>query len=122
MQSPTGHYRPAVAKAGWIHIAGQTAEEAEEGRTDLATQVVTSIESIAAILRHHGAGLADVVRMTCYITDLDQMAVFESVYVAAMQAHQPVRTTVCVSGLPGGALVEIDAITSSPSAGDGCDS
>jgi len=60
-----------------------------------------------------GVSLAQAVRLTVYMTDLAEFAAVNEVYASFFAGeHPPARVTVEVSGLPRGALVEIDAIVS----------
>jgi 2-iminobutanoate/2-iminopropanoate deaminase len=61
------------------------------------------------VLAGEGATLADVVRTTVYLRDMADFAAMNSIYAAAFGEHRPARATVGVSGLPLGALVEVDA-------------
>ncbi len=49
-------------------------------------------------------------RVTVYMTQLEDFARFNSVYENALEGAKPARATVQVSALPLGAKLEIDAI------------
>jgi 2-iminobutanoate/2-iminopropanoate deaminase len=51
----------------------------------------------------------DVFKTTVYLTDISGYSQFNEIYVEVLGDHRPARTLVEVSGLPIGALVEIEA-------------
>jgi 2-iminobutanoate/2-iminopropanoate deaminase len=109
MVKPAGHYALCVRRGPLLFIAGQTGEDSSGALGDLGEQTRQAITNIAGILDQHGASLADVVRMTCYLRDIADFTVFDAAYASALQGISPVRTTVGVTGLPAGELVEIEA-------------
>jgi len=64
---------------------------------------------IAAILEAAGASMADVVKTTCFVTNMDEFAQFNGVYEKHFP-YKPARSCVAVKQLPKGALVEIEVI------------
>ncbi len=109
MVEPAGHYTLAVKRGEWLFIAGQTGEDDAGALGDLPAQTTQAIANIARILAEHGGALSDVVRMTCYLTDISDFATFDAAYSAALGGMSPARTTVGATGLPAGELVEIEA-------------
>jgi 2-iminobutanoate/2-iminopropanoate deaminase len=57
-----------------------------------------------------GASLADVVKTTVFVTDLDEFARLDPLYGRRFGRHTPARSTVQVAPLPRDAKVEIEAI------------
>lgn len=82
----------------------------------IAAQTEQCLENIRAILEEVGANLDDLVRVTVFMTNLDNFNEMNGVYglffPLAEGAHNllPARVTVEVSRLPRGAEIEIDAI------------
>ena len=70
-------------------------------------------ENLLACLRAGGCEPADVIKVNAYLADLGDFAAFNEVYRANFQEPYPARTTVGVS-LPGGILVEVEAIARRP--------
>jgi 2-iminobutanoate/2-iminopropanoate deaminase len=60
-----------------------------------------------------GAGLADVVKVTVFLVDLADFDAYNAVYRDSFEEPFPARTTV-QAGLPGGILVEIEAVAQLP--------
>jgi len=54
--------------------------------------------------------MSHVVKVTLYLTNMRDFAAVNEVYAKHFGISKPARSTVEVSGLPKGALVEIDAI------------
>ena len=70
-------------------------------------------ENLLACLRAGGCEPADVIKVNAYLADLGDFAAFNEVYRAIFQEPYPARTTVGVS-LPGGILVEVEAMRTQP--------
>jgi 2-iminobutanoate/2-iminopropanoate deaminase len=66
------------------------------------------LANIAAVLGDCGASLGDVAKTTIFVTNIGSFADVNAVYAEAFGDHRPARSTVEVSALPGGALVEIE--------------
>jgi 2-iminobutanoate/2-iminopropanoate deaminase len=68
------------------------------------------LENLSAILAAAGAGWPDVLKTTIYLADLGHFGTVNELYASALGTARPARSTVQVSALPRGALVEIDAV------------
>ena len=73
-------------------------------------QTARALENLTAVLRGAGLTLADVVKTTVYLADMQEFATMNEVYAATFGAHPPARTTIAAAGLPKGARVEIDCV------------
>lgn len=112
-----GPYSHAVAAGGLLFCAGQIALDSRDGELvgeDAAAQARRCLENLAAVCAAAGASLQDAVRLTIFMTDLGSFAEVNEVCAACFPGEPPARSTVEVSGLPRGALVEIDAIVALP--------
>jgi len=114
--SAIGPYSQAVSAGGWLYTAGQVGFDPAtmrlaEGFEAQARQV---LKNLGAILTGAGCTFDDVVKTTIYVIDLAEFATLNSIYGAAMGDHRPARSTVQVSALPAGALVEIDMVARLP--------
>lgn len=117
LQEPP-HFSPARVQGGWIFVSGQMAFDAQwriAGDT-VAEQTQCCLARIAAILGAHGAGLADVVKTTVWLTRLEDFAEFNRSYAHAFAgvARPPARSTVRADLMVPRALVEIEAIACVP--------
>lgn len=115
--APTS-FADAVAVSGpgrWINVAGQVGMDAEgkvEG--DLAAQTHATFDHIERILGEAGATLADVVKITVYLTSLEDYASFSAVRAERFGEVLPASAAVQVAGLLLGAEVEIEALAFVP--------
>ena len=107
-----GTYSQAVRAGGTVYVSGQIG-------LDLATmQMADGIDgqthrvfrNLAAVAAASGLSLDYAVRMTVYLTDLAHFARVNEIMAQYVREPYPARAAVGVSGLPRGALVEIDAI------------
>jgi 2-iminobutanoate/2-iminopropanoate deaminase len=101
-------FSSAVAASGtgtWIHVAGQLSPGG-----GLAEQAARCFDLIEEALAGQGASLRDVVRITAYLTSLDDFAEYARVRGERFGDALPASTAVQVAGLLHGALIEIDAV------------
>ena len=66
-------------------------------------------ENVKGIASAAGMELSDIVKLTVYLTDLDDFADLNEVMVEYFTEPYPARAAVQVSALPKGATVEVDA-------------
>jgi 2-iminobutanoate/2-iminopropanoate deaminase len=97
-----------VGEARWIYVAGQTPNEPVP--EDLRSQSERCFAQIEAILVECGAGLADVVQITVYLTDLSNFGEFSEVRGRVFGSEPPSSAAVGVASLLGDVLVEISAV------------
>lgn len=108
-----GPYSQAVRAGDTVYISGQiplnpvSMEIVEGGFSAQATQVLMNLKAIAEA---SNASLADIVKLTVYITDLSNFNVLNDMMADFFAEPYPARAAVQVSALPKGALLEIDAI------------
>ena len=112
-----GPYSQAVIANGFLFTAGQVAldpvsMQVVEG--DIVAQTEQVLRNLDAVLASAGASWSDVVKTTVFLTDMRDFARMNEVYARAMGDARPARSTVQVSGLPRGVLVEIELIAALP--------
>ncbi|MBU3673826.1 MAG: RidA family protein [Solirubrobacteraceae bacterium] len=108
-----GPYSHAVSSQGLLFCSGQIPLDPQSGELvgdDAAAQAVRCLENLDAVCRSAGARLADAVRCTIYMTDLDDFAEVNEAYAGFFAEDPPSRVTVGVAALPRGAQVEIEAV------------
>ena len=113
-----GPYAQAVVASGLLFTAGQIALDPASMQVvegDVAVQTEQVLRNLGAVLASAGATWTDVVKSTVYLTDMRDFPRMNEVYARAMGDARPARSTVQVSGLPRGVLVEIDLIAALPS-------
>jgi len=109
---PIGPYSQGVVAGGVLYCSGQVPLDPATGELvqgGIAEQAKSCLKSLEAICETAGASLYDAARMTIYLTDLSMFEEVNEVYGGFLSEPFPVRSTVGVSALPKGALVEIDA-------------
>lgn len=115
-----GPYSQAVVSGGLVFTAGQIALDPVTGQMstgDITEQTDRVLKNLHAILKAAGSDWSEVVKTTVYLTDMADFAKMNDVYSRVFGASRPARSTVAVSGLPRGALVEIDAVARPSSTG-----
>jgi 2-iminobutanoate/2-iminopropanoate deaminase len=76
----------------------------------IGPQTERVMRNLAAILEEAGSGLDRLVKTTVFLTDLGNFSGMNEVYARHVGETPPARSTVEISALPSGALVEIEAI------------
>ena len=107
-----GPYSQAITTGGLVFTSGQIPIDPASGSiaaNDIAGQARQAIRNLAAVLEAAGSGLDKVVKTTCFLTNMDDFALFNEIY-AELFPGKPARSCVEASKLPKGALVEIEAV------------
>ena len=108
-----GPYSQAVKAGNLMFISGQipldpnTGDLVSESIEDQAKQVLDNVKSICEA---SGNSLDDIVKISIFLTDLNNFSVVNDVMKEYFSEPYPARATVEVSGLPLGVNVEIEAI------------
>lgn len=108
-----GPYSQGVVANGFLFTAGQIALDAATGQMstgDVRDQAEVVMRNLTAVITEAGATWADVVRTTVYLHDMAAFPIVNEVYGRWLGDARPARSTVQVSALPRGGLVEIDAV------------
>ena len=112
-----GPYSQAVIANGFLFTAGQIALDPASAQIvagDVVAQTEQVFKNLDAILQAAGAAWTDVAKATVFLMDMHDFPRVNEVYARAMGDARPARSTVQVSGLPRGVLVEIDLIVALP--------
>lgn len=108
-----GPYSQGVVANGFLFTAGQIALDAATGQMstgNVREQTEVVMRNLTAVIAEAGATWDDVVRTTVYLHDMAAFPIVNEVYGRWLGDARPARSTVQVSALPRGGLVEIDAI------------
>ena len=108
-----GPYSQAIRTTHSLFISGQlpidpATNELIEGSIQDQTRQV--LQNILEIVRAADLELADIVKTTVYLRNMDDFAAVNEVYAAVFGKNPPARACVEVSRLPKDALIEIEAI------------
>ena len=99
-------YNELLFSSGQIPINPETGEVAEGGIAEQAEQVM---KNIAAILEEAGTSFASVIKTTCFLSSMDDFAIFNEVYEKYF-IEKPARSCVAVKTLPKNVLCEVEVI------------
>ncbi|NUQ33523.1 MAG: RidA family protein [Planctomycetaceae bacterium] len=108
-----GPYSQAIVSGNYVFCAGQIAiDPATNALVEggIAPQTERVFDNIQAVLRAEGLTLADVVKTTVFLKNIDDFAAMNDIYAKRFGEHKPARSTVEVAKLPKGALIEIECI------------
>lgn len=108
-----GPYSQAVRAGDTVFLSGQIPLDPASGvlvQGDIATQARRVFDNMQAVCTAAGGSLAQIVRVGIYVTDLAHFATVNTVMAEYFAQPYPARSTIEVSALPKGALVEVDAI------------
>jgi 2-iminobutanoate/2-iminopropanoate deaminase len=112
-----GPYSQAVAAGGFVFTSGQIPIDPKTGvfvEGGIAEQTRQVLSNLSEVLRAAGAELADVVKTTVYLADMNDFAAMNEVYAGFFGENPPARSTVEAARLPRDARVEIDAVAIRP--------
>lgn len=117
---PVAPFSHAVEADGWVMLTGQMPTDPADPDAPLPDGIVAQtrqvMENLKIVLAGCGLDLSHVLQCRCYLTE------FERDYVAFNETYQsyfpadrrPARTTIGVTALAVGALVEIDMLAKRP--------
>jgi 2-iminobutanoate/2-iminopropanoate deaminase len=109
-----GPYSQAIRTGDLLFCSGQIPLEPSTGelvKVDIEGQARRCLENLTAVVEAAGGSLANAVRCTVYLTDMNDFARVNEVYAEFFGGDDPpARVAVAAAALPKGADVEIDAI------------
>jgi len=110
---PKGPYSQAVIYDGLLYISGQGPIDPRSGnliKGSIEDETRVTLENIKTIVEDAGAKMKDVLKVTCYLSDMKEFASFNEVYKEFFSKVPPARTTIQAAKLPMDFKIEIDAI------------
>ncbi len=107
-----GPYSAGIKVGQFIYTAGQlgldpVTNNLAEG---IEAQTRQALNNLSAILEAAGGSMANVVKTTVFLQNLNDFAAMNAVYATFFGEKPPARSTVQVAALPKAGLVEIEAI------------
>ena len=108
-----GPYAQAIVAGDFVFCSGQipldpTTNRIVEGGIEIQTRRV--LDNLAAVLQAGGSSLAQVVKTTIFLADMDDFATVNTIYGEYFGSEPPARATVQVARLPRDVRIEIEAI------------
>jgi 2-iminobutanoate/2-iminopropanoate deaminase len=112
-----GPYSQGIIANGFLYTAGQLAIDPASGEMaapEIVAQTERVMRNLDGILQAAGAHWSDVVKTTVYLVDLSHFPTVNEIYARSIGDARPARSTVQVSALPRGALIEVDLVAVLP--------
>jgi len=101
-------YSPELSFGNLVFVSGKGAGVKATG--DIDAQTKTVLDQIEESLKLAGSSMDKVLKVNVYLTDIKNFEGMNRSYINRFGSDPPVRTTVAVTALPDGSLVEIDCI------------
>jgi 2-iminobutanoate/2-iminopropanoate deaminase len=118
LAEPISHFTDAVKAGGFLHVSGIVPVDGQGrlvGRDDVVAQTRQVFENMRAVLRAGGCGFEDVVKVTVFLTDIDDRPLINPVRQEVFGSTRPASTLVEVLRLAvPGAKVEIECVALVP--------
>lgn len=108
-----GPYSLGTYAGPFIFLAGQIAVDPATDKLiegDITQQTHQVIQNIKAVLQEVDATLANVIKTTIFLADMNDYVVVNQVYGEYFSENPPARSTIQVAALPLGARIEIEMI------------
>ena len=108
-----GPYSQAVEINGTLYISGQIPIDPSTGKIvegDITVQTKQVFKNIEAILHAAGYSFFEVVKSTCFLSDMANFKAMNEVYGQYYFENHPARAAFAVKELPMGALIEIETV------------
>ena len=108
-----GPYSQAIRIGNLLFISGQIPIDPATGvfvEGGIKEQTRQSLSNVQAILQEAGLSMANVIKTTVFMADMNDFADMNAVYAEFFAEPYPARSAVAVKSLPKGALVEIEVV------------
>lgn len=107
-----GTYSQGTVHNGVYYFSGQIGLDAKTGEmaADFDGQLENILKNIDGLLESQDLTRENIIKTTIFMTDLAQFGKVNEAYTKYFTAPYPARSTVQVSALPKGAVVEIEVI------------
>ena len=108
-----GTYSQAIRAGDTVYLSGQipldpATMELVSGSVE--AQVRRVFDNLAAVARAAGGDLERIVKLTVYLTDLDDFSTVNEVMAEYFSEPYPARAAIGIAALPRSAAVEVDAV------------
>jgi reactive intermediate/imine deaminase len=111
--SAIGTYSQAVRVGNTVYVSGQIPLDPATGQLvagDIDGDIRRVFENLKAIATAAGGSLADVAKLTVFLTDLSHFGKVNEIMATYFSEPYPARAAVGVAALPRGARVEMECI------------
>lgn len=108
-----GSESEAVRHGDLLYVSGQIGDRAGSGivvGNNIDAQARSAMDKVMRILERHGLTDTNIVFVTIYLRELDDLRQADAVYASYFRRSPPPRAVVGVNTLPGGSLIEIAVV------------
>ena len=112
-----GTYSQAVKVGDTVYISGQIPLDPATGELvsgDIEAEIRRAFDNLKAIAVAAGGSLADVAKLSVFLTDLGHFAKVNEIMATYFSEPYPARAALGVASLPRGARVEVECVLSLP--------
>jgi 2-iminobutanoate/2-iminopropanoate deaminase len=109
---PGAPYSPGVMAGDLLFLSGNIGQNPATGKTsgEFATDARQALDNLGKVVRAAGLDWPDVVKVNVYVKDIRRFDEFNALYTSILPAPLPARTFLQVADLPGGGIVEVEAV------------
>ncbi|MCL2071716.1 MAG: RidA family protein [Oscillospiraceae bacterium] len=110
-----GPYSQGIVTGGLLFCSGQIPLSPDTGEiigVDVRGQTEQIMKNIKAVLNAAGCEFSDVVKTTCFLTNMGDFAAFNEIYAKYFTSNKPARSCIAAAALPRGVLAEVEVIAS----------
>ena len=107
-----GPYSQGIKSNGFLFISGQLPIDMETGEfpKPIGEQAKCCLNNLEAIAKEAGTSLQNAVKLTVFLTDMNDFTEVNAAYSEFFPNTPPARSCIAVSALPKNAEIEIEAI------------
>ncbi len=108
-----GPYSQGMSYNGLVYTSGQIPldpETMEIVGIDIKAQTRQEMLNLQQVLEAAGSSLDQVIKTTCFLSNMNNFVAFNEVYAEFFGTHAPARSCVEVARLPKDVLVEVEAV------------
>ena len=112
-----GPYSQGILAGQFLFVSGQLPINPADGKMidgDISERANQVFRNISAIIDSAGGSIADVVKITLFLTDMGDFQYVNEVYSQHFESPFPARSAIQVSALPLGSNIEAEAIAYIP--------
>lgn len=100
-----------------VYPAGQVPVDPKTGKVvgnEIRAQTGQCLENLKSILALAGSSMENILKVNCYLRNMDDFDSFNEVYTKYFPSNPPARTTIQAARLWDGILIEIEAVACIP--------
>jgi 2-iminobutanoate/2-iminopropanoate deaminase len=109
---PGAPYSPGVMAGDLLYLSGNIGQDPATGKVPEAfgDEAKQALVNLGHVLKAAGLGWEDVVKVNVYVEDMARYEEFNKLYTSTLPAPFPARTFLAVADIPGGGLIDIEAV------------